>query len=149
MNEPFYTTYAVPARWVHAGRLPADPPGRRYRDDQGNAPETQVIGTRARHWVQEFVDADGLQWCDAMDIHLYPVTIPPESYEEDLAESGRRCGSCAVKPKPIWLTEFGCYADDDPYKTPGEIGDSAMSRGELGVGAGGGRERWSRRRPSS
>jgi hypothetical protein len=30
--------------------------------------------------------------------------------------------------KPIWLTEIGCYADDDPCRTPSVIGDSAMSR---------------------
>jgi hypothetical protein len=30
--------------------------------------------------------------------------------------------------RPIWLTEYGCYADDDPYRTPQSVGDAAMSR---------------------
>jgi len=28
----------------------------------------------------------------------------------------------------MWLTEYGCYADDDPYRTPQKVGDSAMSK---------------------
>ena len=62
-----------------------------------------------------------------MDIHLYPVTIPPEIYGKDLAQCRRKMQDRG-QAKPVWLTEFGCYADDDPYRTPSVIGDSAMSR---------------------
>ncbi len=74
-----------------------------------------------------FIDDGGLKWCDAMDIHLYPVTIPPELYEDELAECWKKMQDRG-EAKPIWLTEFGCYADDDPYKTPGGIGDATMQR---------------------
>jgi hypothetical protein len=131
MNEPLYTTYAVPQRFGYDMhdylRILRDA----YKTIKANQPSARVIGGIGtwvdRDWVQQFIDADGLRWCDAMDIHLYPVTIPPEVYGKDLAECWSKMHQRG-QGKPIWLTEFGCYADDDPYRTPGVIGDSAMSR---------------------
>ena len=31
-------------------------------------------------------------------------------------------------PKPVWITEWGCYADDDPPCVPQTVGDSTMNR---------------------
>ena len=31
-------------------------------------------------------------------------------------------------PKPIWITEWGCYADDDPPCLPQTVGDATMNR---------------------
>jgi hypothetical protein len=31
-------------------------------------------------------------------------------------------------PKPIWITEWGCYADDDPPCVPLAVGDATMNR---------------------
>lgn len=131
MNEPIYTTYAVPARFGYGLED--------YLKILRNASETikqtdhdlNVIGGIGTwpdsHWVQDFIAADGLKWCDVMDVHLYPVTIPPELYERGLADTWQKM-KARGQARPIWLTEFGCYADDDPYMTPGGIGDSAMSR---------------------
>ncbi|NOX55488.1 MAG: hypothetical protein GXP27_13835 [Planctomycetes bacterium] len=131
MNEPLYTTYAVPARFGYRLDDYLAILKSAYQAIKETAPEAKVIGGIGT-WVeqgvvQRFIDADGLRWCDAMDIHLYPVTIDPELYEPDLAATWRKMQSRG-QAKPIWLTEFGCYADDDPYRTPSRIGDSAMSR---------------------
>ena len=130
-NEPLYTTYAVPARFGYE----MDDYVRLLRVSheaiKANQPDAQVLGGigtwPSSSWVQEFVEAGGLDWCDIMDIHLYPVTIPPELYEDDLVQINKAM-EARGQVKPMWLTEFGCYADDDLYKTPGQIGDSAMSR---------------------
>ena len=31
-------------------------------------------------------------------------------------------------PKPVWITEWGCYADDDPPTLPLSVGDATMNR---------------------
>ncbi|HIQ21926.1 MAG TPA: hypothetical protein EYH34_11930 [Planctomycetes bacterium] len=131
MNEPLYTTYAVPVRFGYQLddyiRLLKDA----YETIKPAAPEANVIGGIGA-WVehdlvQQFIDAGGLRWCDVMDIHLYPVAIDPELYERPLADTWGKMQRRG-EAKPIWLTEFGCYADDDPYLTPSRIGDAAMSR---------------------
>jgi hypothetical protein len=131
MNEPLYTSYAVPQQFGYGLQDYLKILRDAYETIKANQPNAQVIGGIGawvdRHWVNEFVDAGGLQWCDAMDIHLYPVTIPPEIYGKDLAKCWKKMRDRG-QAKPIWLTEIGCYADDDPYKTPNVIGDAAMSR---------------------
>ena len=131
MNEPLYTTYAVPHRFGYDMEDYLQILKDAYTTIKANQPQAQVIGGIGtwvdQHWVQEFIAAGGLRWCDAMDIHLYPVTIPPEIYGRDLAVCWRKMQERG-EAKPIWLTEVGCYADDDPYRTPNVIGDSAMSR---------------------
>ncbi len=131
MNEPLYTTYAVPLRFGYKLEDYLQLLRDAYRTIKQAAPEARVIGgigTWIGHQlVQDFIDAGGLQWCDAMDIHLYPSTIDPELYESELAATWQKMRQRG-EAKPIWLTEFGCYADDDPWKRPGQIGDSAMSR---------------------
>lgn len=131
MNEPLYTTYAVPERFGYDMQDYLQLLRDAYTTIKANQPDARVIGGIGtwvdRHQVQQFIDAGGLRWCDAMDIHLYPVTIPPEIYGKDLAKCWRKMQD-RNEAKPIWLTEIGCYADDDPYRTPSVIGDSAMSR---------------------
>ena len=131
MNEPLYTTYAVPAQFGYDMEDYLQILRDAHQTIKANQPDAQVIGGIGtwvdRDWVNKFIDADGLRWCDVMDIHLYPVTIPPEVYGKDLAKCWRKMQDRG-QAKPIWLTEFGCYADDDPHRTPGMIGDSAMSR---------------------
>jgi hypothetical protein len=116
MNEPLYTTYAVPHRFGYDMQDYLQILRDAYETIKANQPSAQVIGGIGtwvdRDWVQQFIDADGLRWCDAMDIHLYPVTIPPEVYGKDLAECRKKMRDRGQE-KPIWLTEFGCYADDE------------------------------------
>ena len=131
MNEPLYTSYAVPARFGYKMSDYLEILRDAYTTIKANQPRAQVLGGIGtwvdRDWVREFIEADGLRWCDVMDIHLYPMTVPPETYGADLARCQQKMRERG-QAKPIWLTEFGCYADDDPYRSPGVIGDSAMSR---------------------
>ena len=30
--------------------------------------------------------------------------------------------------RPVWITEWGCYADDDPPTLPPSVGDASMNR---------------------
>jgi hypothetical protein len=78
-------------------------------------------------WTHEFVRSGGLAKIDILDLHNYPLTAEPESYEPDLAELARMMGQRG-EVRPMWLTEYGCYADDDPYRTPQSVGDAAMSK---------------------
>ena len=64
---------------------------------------------------------------DVLDLHNYPVTADPESYEPDMAELARMMKQRG-EIRPMWLTEYGCYADDDPHRTPAKVGDAAMSK---------------------
>jgi len=131
MNEPLYTTYAVPERFGYDMPDYLQILRDAYKTIKANQTDAKVIGGIGawvdRDWVNRFIEADGLRWCDVMDIHLYPVTIPPEVYGRDLAKCWKKLQDRG-EAKPIWLTEFGCYADDDPYRYPSVIGDSAMSR---------------------
>ena len=130
-NEPLFTTYSVPARFGYKMedylahlRVAHDA----IRSLQPNAVVLGGIDIWAgSHYTREFIAAGGLQWVDIMTIHQYPHTIPPECYEDEIAET-RRMMEARGEAKPIWLTEYGCYADDDPYMTPNVIGDSAMSK---------------------
>ncbi|MBN2451541.1 MAG: hypothetical protein JXR77_14220, partial [Lentisphaeria bacterium] len=133
MNEPLYTTYAVPQRFGYAMADYLAILKAAYETVKAEQPDALVVGGMGTwagtHWVHDFIAAGGLQWCDIMDIHLYPAAIPPENYEDELAA----CHALMTErgeAKPIWLTEFGCYADDDPYTTPHTVGDSSMSRSD-------------------
>jgi hypothetical protein len=52
--------------------------------------------------------------------------LDPESFEEAfkiLNEKMRQRG----ESRPVWITEWGCYADDDPACVPPIVGDSTMN----------------------
>jgi hypothetical protein len=58
---------------------------------------------------------------------LYDSARPAGSFEEPFAalESLMRTHG---GPKPVWITEWGCYADDDPPCVPQTVGDATMNR---------------------
>lgn len=131
MNEPLYTTYSLPAKFGYKMSDYISLLKASYETIKAHQSDAQVVGGIGmwigRQWVHDFVANGGLRWADVMDIHMYPPTIPPELHEQELAAAWQTMVDRG-EAKPIWLTEFGCYADDDPYKTPGQIGDSAMSK---------------------
>ncbi len=73
-------------------------------------------GQIADDWEQ-FLAAGGHRGIDAVDIHHYPRMRPPEFIEELLEDLNRRMERHGGR-KPIWLTEYGYYADDDPWAVP-------------------------------
>ena len=93
-------------------------------------PSCTIIGGIAAppdsKWVNEFIDQGGLQWCDAMNLHLYPHRGSPDAYEEAFRNCWERVKSKGPQ-RPIWVTEIGCYGDDDPPFTPFTVGDSSMN----------------------
>ena len=69
----------------------------------------------------------GLRFLDVFDLHNYDPARPAESFEDSfrsLEELMRAHGG----PKPVWITEWGCYADDDPPCVPQTVGDATMNR---------------------
>jgi hypothetical protein len=64
---------------------------------------------------------------DVFDLHIYSPAMSAESFEDSfrsLEETMRAHGG----PKPVWITEWGCYADDDPPCVPTVVGDATMNR---------------------
>ena len=123
LNEPIYTSYALPSQkgykvedYVQLLRVA-------YQAVKQADAEALVIGGIAstpNHYTNEFIEAGGLRWVDALNLHSYPGLTSPESYEEPLRQLRRRMRSAGAD-KPIWFTEGAYYADDDmpfePYSS--------------------------------
>ncbi|MFP4056234.1 MAG: endo-1,4-beta-xylanase [Candidatus Brocadiia bacterium] len=119
-NEPLYTSYALPQRHGYDGATYAKYTRAFCRAARRADPQAKVLagvgGLRFDHF-QSFFAAGGLEGIDAVDVHHYPRTRPPEFIEDELrrlAELMARHGG----PKPIWITEYGYYADDQPWAVP-------------------------------
>jgi len=130
LNEPLYTTYALPAGF---GCTTADYIAllrTAWQAAKAADPSCTIIGGIAAgpdsRWVSEFIEQGGLQWCDAMNLHLYPHRGSPDAYENAF----RNCWERVKAQQPqraIWVTEIGFYGDDDPAFTPFTVGDSSMN----------------------
>lgn len=131
-NEPLYTFYSLPASLGHnlddylrLLRIAY----KAIKSEQSNAIVVGGIGIWAdNRWTREFIEAGGLQFVDALDLHLYSGGSP-EGLCEPLRKLWERMKE-RKEAKPIWLTELGCYADDDPPIEPlrNFFGDAAMRR---------------------
>ncbi len=130
LNEPLYTTYAVPAAFGHTTADYIALLRTAWETAKAADPSCTIIGGIAAapesRWVNEFIDQGGLQWCDAMNLHLYPHRGAPDAYEEAFRNCWERVKSKGPE-RPIWVTEIGCYGDDDPPFTPFTVGDSSMN----------------------
>ncbi len=130
LNEPLYTTYAVPAAFGYTTGDYIALLRTAYETAKAVDPNCTVIGGIASppdsKWVGEFIEGGGLDWCDAMNLHLYPHRGAPDAYESAFRRSWERV-EAQGKGKPIWVTEIGCYGDDDPPFTPFRVGDNSMN----------------------
>lgn len=126
LNEPVYTTYALPGR-------EAAPGGKRYSAADYAAllavaaaamkkadPDCRVIGGIAGGpdtLTRDLVAAGALKHLDVLNLHLYPGARTPESLagqtDRLLALMDSRGGR-----KPLWITEFAYYATDDLPRRP-------------------------------
>ena len=130
-NEPVYTHYSLPQKlgygvtdYIHWLQQAAEA----IRAESSQAVVIGGMGSwAATNWTRDFVRNGGLKNVDILDLHCYPVTADPESYEPDIAQLADMMRQ-RDEFRPMWLTEFGCYADDDPDRTPQQVGDAAMSR---------------------
>ena len=131
LNEPVYTDYALPRKFGYtlADYLRLLETGSRAL--HAADPECRVVGGISANLeaglTRNFVTQGGLQWVDVFDLHMYDPPRPAESYEDsfrELEELMRAHGG----PKPVWITEWGCYADDNPPCVPQSVGDATMNR---------------------
>jgi Glycosyl hydrolase family 10 len=122
LNEPVYTSYALPRSqgyqvkdYVRLLRVA-------YQAVKDVDPGAFVIGGIAggpATYTQEFIEAGGLRWVDALNLHIYPGLTAPEAYEEPLRRLRGEMRSAGAD-KPIWYTEGAYYADDDMPLEPFE-----------------------------
>lgn len=131
LNEPVYTDYALPQKFGYTlddylRLLEAAARAMKTAD-----PSCRIVGGISANldagFTREFVTRGGLQFVDVFDLHMYDPARPAESFENSfrtLEDAMRAHGG----PKPVWITEWGCYADDDPACIPQTVGDATMNR---------------------
>jgi hypothetical protein len=130
LNESLYTSYALPAAagyklddYVRLLRIAREA----LKAERPSAKLVAGMGIWADNkYTRDFVEAGGLQFADVLDLHLYPAG-DPEPYGESLGRLWARMNELG-EARPVWVTELGCYGDDDPPVTPfaASFGDSAM-----------------------
>lgn len=123
-NEPLYTDYSLPRKLGYDGAtyarlVQAAARAARRADPQcrvlagiGAIQEGQILADFDR-----FFSAGGLAAIDAVDVHHYPGIRPPEFLENLLAKLNALMEKHGGR-KPIWMTEYGYYADDEPAVVP-------------------------------
>ena len=123
-NEPVFTSYSLPRKFGYTGSdyghwtkafaraaRQADP-NCRILAGIGYLNDGQILDDWKR-----FLDAGALEVIDAVDIHHYPRLRPPEFIEPLLEQLNAQMDEHGGR-KPIWLTEYGYYADDEPTSVP-------------------------------
>jgi hypothetical protein len=130
LNEPLYTDYAVPSSFGYTTVDYIALLRTAFQTAKAADPTCTIIGGIASppdsKWISEFIEQDGLRWCDVMNVHLYPHRGSPDAYEGDF-RTCREHMKAKGSTQPIWVTEIGCYGQDDPPFTPFTVGDSSMN----------------------
>jgi len=123
-NEPLFTDYSLPRKLGYDGTIYAKHVQAFARAARQANPHSRVlagIGYVSEGQILEdfdkFFAAGGLAVADAIDIHHYPRIRPPEFIEGPLQQLNALMDQHGGR-KPIWLTEYGYYADDDPAAVP-------------------------------
>ncbi len=123
MNEPIYTDYALPRSKGYKVEDYVKLLKTAYHAVKSVDPSALVVGGiagGADTYTYEFIDLGGLQWVDALNIHIYPGVTAPEEYERPFSLLRAKIRESNAD-KPIWFTEGAYYADDDipiiPYSS--------------------------------
>ncbi|MGC8743130.1 MAG: carbohydrate binding domain-containing protein [Verrucomicrobiia bacterium] len=131
LNEPVYTSYALPRQFGYSLDDYIKLLAVAYKQMKETNPQCKVVGGISANLeaglTRDFVTRGGLKYLDVFDIHNYDPPRPAESFEDSFAALWNLIEKSGT-PKPIWITEWGCYADDDPPVLPFTAGDSAMNR---------------------
>ncbi len=131
LNEPLYTSYALPRGSGYKMEDYLSLVQAAYRAIKGVDPKHLVvggIGTGPNAGLSlEFIEKGGLDAVDVFNLHMYEPPIPAVAAEEAFGEL-ERCMQQHGGSKPVWITEYGCYADDDPACVPVSVGDASMNR---------------------
>ncbi|MGD0536718.1 MAG: carbohydrate binding domain-containing protein [Verrucomicrobiota bacterium] len=131
LNEPVYTDYALPRQFGYTVDDYVRLLEVATRAMKAARPDCRIVGGLSAGvqagWTRDFVTKGGLQFLDVFDFHIYdpahPIAVDEASFSE-LENLMRAQGG----PKPFWVTEWGCYADDDPACLPQTTGDETMNR---------------------
>jgi len=123
-NEPLFTSYALPRKNGYDGTDYAQYTKAFVKSARRANPQCKIlagIGALRTGQILEdfrrFFEKGGLEAIDAVDIHYYPRVRPPEFIEPLLKELNALMQKHGDR-KPIWLTEYGYYADDEPWVLP-------------------------------
>ncbi len=123
-NEPLFTSYALPRSHGYDGTTYANYTRAFVRAARRSNSECKILAGigylqegQIMQDFDQFFSAGGLEVIDAVDIHYYPRIRPPE-FMEGLLEKLNSLMDQHGGRKPIWLTEYGYYADDDPSVVP-------------------------------
>jgi hypothetical protein len=119
LNEPIFTNYALPRAHGYQAKDYVRFLKVAYQSVKAADADAFVIGGIAGSpttYTREFIEAGGLRWVDALNLHSYPGLTSPEAYEQPLHWLREKMRSLGMD-KPIWFTEGAYYADDDkPYE---------------------------------
>lgn len=131
LNEPVYTDYALPRKFGFSVEDYVRLLKTSFTAMKAVDAQCRVVGGISANvdsgYTREFIEKGGLQFLDIFDLHMYDAPSTAESYDDSfrsLEELMRAHGG----PKPVWITEWGCYADDDPPCIPQTVGDDTMNR---------------------
>ena len=123
-NEPIFTTYSLPRKHGYTGADYAKWTRAFVRAARRAAPDCKIlagIGYLREGQIMEdfeqFFAGGTLGQIDGVDIHHYPRIRPPE-FAEPLLEGLNAMMDRHGGRKPIWITEYGYYADDEPWAVP-------------------------------
>lgn len=123
-NEPLFTDYSLPRKLGYDGATYARLTKAFARAARKTDPQCRVlagIGYLNEGQILEDFDTffahGGLEAADAVDIHHYPGIRRPEFLEGLLTKLNALMEKHGGR-KPIWLTEYGYYADDEPASVP-------------------------------
>jgi hypothetical protein len=131
LNEPVYTDYALPHKFGYSvddyiGLLQVATSAMKAA-----RPDCQIVGGLSAgvqtEWTRDFVTKGGLQFLDVFDLHIYDPEHASAVDEASFSELENLINAHGG-PKPFWVTEWGCYADDDPACVPQTTGDETMNR---------------------
>jgi hypothetical protein len=127
LNEPVYTTYALPAD--REGKLG----GRHYTPADYVAllavaakamrradPACKVLGGIAgspQTMTREVIESGCLKHVDIFNLHIYPDKRLPESFASEMQELLTLMDAHGGR-KPIWVTEFSYYGADNLPRRP-------------------------------
>ncbi len=121
-NESIFTSYSLPraAGYQALDYLPLLQAV--YRGCKRADPDCTVIGGYSTppanfdELHRPFIEGGGLEFCDAYSLHIYPGGEPEFIAEQldRITDLMREHGGV----KPMWMTEYAYYADDDPAPVP-------------------------------
>jgi hypothetical protein len=131
LNEALYTSYALPQRFGYTLadylRL-LETASRAMKAADPHCRIVMGISSNINNGLsRQFIERGGLRYVDVFDLHMYNPCVPAETFEEEF-RSLKELMWAHGGPKPIWITEWGCYADDDPACVPQTVGDATMNR---------------------